>query len=127
MIRDNKGVFAIFLTEFSKAIDCIPHDLLIAKLKAYDFDDEALTFVMVYLNGRKQKVKIGSTFSNLLDIIFGVPQGAILGPLLFIVFVCDIFILLRDIDCTSYADDTTPYVYEQNFYEVIKQLETKNI
>ena len=78
---------------------------------------------MAYLSGRKQKVKIGSTFSDLLNIIFGVPQGSILGPLLFMIFICDLFIVIRDIDCVSYADDTTPYVYGQNFDDVIKVLE----
>ena len=71
---------------------------MIAKQKVYGFDDEALFYVMAYLNGRKHKKNIGSAFSNLLDIIFGFPQGSIRDPLLFIIFVCYIFILLRDID-----------------------------
>ena len=70
----------MLLTDLSKAFDCIVHDLLIAKLRAYGFDFTALAFVISYLPGRKQRTKIGISFSNWADIILGVPQGSILGP-----------------------------------------------
>ena len=80
-IRDSKGVFAAVLTDLSKAFDCISHELLLAKQHAYGFDQISLTFMHAYLSQRLQKTKVGSTFSELMSIIFGVPQGSILGPL----------------------------------------------
>ena len=76
--RDNKQFWAAILTDLSKAFDCICHDLLIAKLKVYGFDKKALKLIYDYLNGRPQKIKVGSSFINELHISYGVPQGSIL-------------------------------------------------
>ena len=75
-IRDNKGVFVGVLTDLSDAFDCIPHGLLIAKLNAFSFNKKPLSFISVYLYNRKQKTKVGSEFSDFLNILFGVPQGS---------------------------------------------------
>ena len=69
----NGGVFADLLTDLSKALDCIPHELIIAKLAAYGFDTNALRLVHNYLSNRKQKVKINSVYSLWKDISYGVP------------------------------------------------------
>ena len=89
-IRDKKGIFAAVLTDLSKASDCIPHNLLIAKLSAYGFDKKSLILISAHLKSRKQKTRIGSAFSDYLNMLFGVPQGSILGPILFI-FLSDLF------------------------------------
>ena len=94
-IRDGKGVFAAVLTDISKAFDCIPHQLLIVKLSAYCFDMKPLAFISAYLKKRKQKAKIGSTFSECLNILFGVPQGSNLEPLLFIKCIAVLFFSTR--------------------------------
>ena len=83
---DKGGYFSALLTDLSKAFDCLPHDLIIAKLEAYGFEKKALELMFSYLNDRKQRVKINSTFSHFLKIISGVPQGSLLGPLLFNIF-----------------------------------------
>ena len=114
-IRDYKGVFADVLTNLSKAFDCISHELLLAKLRAYGFDKISLTFMHAYLYQRLQKAKIGSTFSELISILFGVPQGSILGPLLFIIYICNFFILNDHLEFGNYTDDTTPFVFGENF------------
>ena len=123
-IRSNKGVFAAVLTDLSKAFDCIPHCLLIAKLDAFGFDKKSLSFISGYLKHRKQKTKVGSEFSDFLNILFVVPQGMILGSILFIIFIADLFFINNDIDFASYADDTTRYVCGKNLSEVINFLES---
>ena len=106
---DNKGVFGALLTDLSKAFDCIPHDLIIAKLEAYGFHIDALKLIHDYLSNRKQRVKVNDTYSSWKDIFYGIPQGSILGPLLFIINLCDLFYFLEDSDIASYADDATIY------------------
>ena len=76
-IRYEKGAFAAALTDLLKVFGCIPHQLLIAKLSAFGFDMKSIAFIFAYLKNRKQKTKIGSTFSECLNILFGVPQDFI--------------------------------------------------
>ena len=77
------GVIGTLLMDLSKAYDCLPHDLLIAKLSAYGFEDSATSLISDYLSKRYQRVKIGSVFSSYLEILRVVPQGSILGPIRF--------------------------------------------
>ena len=79
-------MLGVLLTDLSRAFDWLDHELLIAKLNAYDFSLNALKLVHNYLSNRKQRTKRNSSYSSVLEIIFGVPQGSILGYLLFNVF-----------------------------------------
>ena len=119
---DYGGVFGALLTDLSKAFDCIPHDLFIAKLEAYSLQKNALNFVYNYLSNTKQRVKINETFSCWKYIEYGVPQGSILGPLLFNIHLCDLFYILEDLDIASHADNTTIYTVKENKESVINTL-----
>ena len=77
---DNSGFIGTILMDLSKAYDCLPHDLLIAKLGAYGLDRSSLRLLMDYLNSRKQRTKVGSSYSNLSKITRGILQGSILNP-----------------------------------------------
>ena len=92
---DNRKMFSDLLTDLSKAFDCLSHGLLIAKLNAYEFSIAALRLEQNYLSNHKQRTKINSDFSSWEEILFGEPQGSILGPLLFNIFLCDLFCKLR--------------------------------
>ena len=70
-----------------------------------------------------QTTKVGSSLSELLNIIYSVPQGSILGPLLFIIYICDLFIVNKDINFSSYANDTSPFITGMNFEQIIPKLE----
>ena len=118
----NKKIFGALLTDLSKAFGCICHDLLIAKLNAYVLSLPALKLVHNYLQNRKQRTKNGTAYSLWEEIFSGVPQGSILGPLLFNIFLCDLFLTIEGNYFTNYADDTTPYVIGNNAEEVVSEL-----
>ena len=119
--RDKNKVCAAVLTNLSKAFDCLKHDLLIA----CGFDYKFPRVMYAYLNNRVQATKVGFCYSETLDIIFGVSQGSILGPLLFNINIIDLFLIEHyRSDFSNYADDTTPWfrsiVVQYNFYFLSK-------
>lgn len=105
-INDKEYAAAIFC-DFSRAFDCVNHKLLKDKLSIYGFRDISSLYFESYLTGRKQVVKNGDSKSELQEISHGVPQGSVLGPILFILYINDLSNLKIQAHLTSFADDTT--------------------
>ena len=121
---DNSGVGGMLLAELSKAFDCLRHDLLIAKLVAYDFHQPSLCFIFSYPSGRTQRTKVNNSYSSHTDIKYSVPQCSILDPLLFNIDICDLFFWDYKCDIASYADDNTPCTSDISLNLVLEKLES---
>ena len=83
------------LTDLSKAFDCLAHELLVAKLNAYDFDYLSLKLIYNYLSDRFQRMRINSQYSSWINITADVPQRSILGPLVFNIYLSDLFLFFE--------------------------------
>ena len=92
--------------------------MLTAKLHAYGIDIDSLNMLQGYLSSREQTTKVDSFYSSWEAILSGVPQGSILGPLLFNIFMCDMFLILKGTYFTGYADDNTSCVVRDNITDV---------
>ena len=102
--------------DLSKAFDCLHHGLLIAKLKAYGLSEEAVKLLDSYLNDRSQQIKLGPYASSCEKLFKGVPQGSILGPLLFNVIINDIFYLIVQSIYTIMQMTILSLLYIRTFY-----------
>ena len=117
--KDKGDSSGALLTDLSKAFDCLLHELLTGKIAAYDFSRSALNLMYTYLFDRIQRTKISIFYSSWQDILSSIPQGSILGPLLFNIFLCDLFLMINNIDFASYADDNAPYTTDESAEKII--------
>ena len=102
--------------DLSKVYDCLPHDFLIAKLAAFGYKDSATSLISDYLS------KIGSVFRSYLEILRRVPQGSILGLILFNIFINDLIFFIQETEVCNFADDTTIYSCSLNYKEAAHKL-----
>ena len=111
----------------SKAFDTINNELLLAKLHAYGFSKISLQIIFSYLSERWQHIKINSTFSSWSALLQGVPHVSVLGPLLYNIYLNDLFFALKERGVCSFFDDTTPFICDMDLNIVIKKLEENSI
>ena len=111
---DKKCYLGTVMMDLSEAYDYIPHDLLIARLAAYGFGLKCLKLFSSLLSSRKQHVKYGNSYSEWQNIESGVPQGSVMGPLLFNSFMNDFTHAITKSEFCNFADDNAIYAYSQN-------------
>jgi hypothetical protein len=119
---DKKELIGTMFMDLSSAFDCLPHSLLISKMYAYGLNTSACELVFSYLSSRKQRVKINNTKSDWVYTNKGVPQGSILGPLLFNIFINDLFYFIDKCSLHNYADDNSLSVSSSSIETVLSSL-----
>ena len=105
--------------DLSKAFDTVDHKILTAKLEHYGIRGKALDIFKSYLSNRKQYVQLENSKSKLRPITCGVPQGSVLGPLFFILFINDLYKCCPEGKVRLFADDTTIFFHKNNITDII--------
>lgn len=118
--KQDKKEILLIMYDLSSAFDLVDHKILIAKLKVYGFDSNALKWVESYLKNRKQFVTVAGKMSKTIDINTGVPQGSRLSPLLFIILMADLDLWTKDSMLTNFADDTQSVIIKDKKEEAVE-------
>ena len=121
-ILDEKGFAGAVLMDLSKAFDALNHEVLIAKLSTYGFNNESLKLIRSYFTNRWQRTKINKSFSKWTELLQGVLQGSVLGRLLFNIYLNDLFFLVYYMEVCN-ADDTTFFACDKDLGSLINRLE----
>ena len=112
--------------DLSKAFDCLDHNILLSKLKFYGLSDDAIRLLQNYLSDREQYVQLGNIKSQLHGISRGIPQGSVMGPLMFNILVNDLNAATKKFDLIMYADDTTLVSTLETFGNTNRPTEIEN-
>ena len=118
--RENTGVL---FWDLSAAFDTLNIDILCKKLKIYGADDRSVNFIRSFLSNRRQQVQVGDKLSETKTTSIGCPQGSLLSPLLFLIYIADVDLWVREMKVRGYADDTASSVSSPDLDKVIKSLE----
>ena len=122
---ENNNFACCMFLDFAKAFDTINHNILLQKLNAYGVRGIAHDWFKLYLTDRKQMLKLGNIFSESKTIMCGVPQGNVLGPLLFLIYVNDMYISTNTLDSHLFADDTALYLSDKDINNLEEKINTE--
>ena len=120
---DNGNIIGTVYLDLRKAFDLVNHELLLYKMKLYNFSENTRLFFKSYLTNRTQLVQIGNTKSTIMEIKSGVPQGSILGPILFIMYINDMVYSYPIKAVDLYADDSTLHKSGTNINDIQTRLQ----
>ena len=113
-LEDNKHSLGVYL-DTRKAFDSVNHSILVKKLTKYGIRGKCAELIEDYLSGRTQKVKINDTVSKPKHVTCGIPQGSVLGPLLFIIYINDLNSLSENLHIVTFADDTSLFLSDEHY------------
>ena len=125
-ILDNDGSVDVIYIDYAKAFDKVAHKRLLIKLEGYGISPQLIQWIGSFLSGRRQKVRVNGAESEWEDVLSGVPQGSVLGPVLFILFVNDLPEMIKT-KVKMYADDTKIYAdvsNEENYYKLQEDIDS---
>jgi hypothetical protein len=120
---ENGNFTSILSLDFQKAFDVVNHKILLTKLKYYKCDDLTISSFKSYLTNRCHKVRLGLAESKMDKVQSSVPQGSILGPLLFLLYVSDLPLYLHETISELYGDDTTIYTSNESVHVINNKLQ----